>query len=121
MTNFTPADLTFREHDQNPAKIAELAELFADGEYAPIVVIAETSEIVDGHHRARAAMQNGHEVQGVTIAQADYDRLTAAGYDDMEIAFAALLLEGESDAAYNIDAAFGGIVATRGMAAYEEL
>lgn len=116
-----PTDLMFREHDQDSRKVAELAELFAEGEYAPIVVVAETLEIIDGHHRARAAIANGHQIQAVTITQADYQRLSAAGYDDMEVAFAALLLDGESDTAYSIDAAFGGIVAPRGLAAYDIL
>lgn len=113
-------DLVFRERDQDPRKVRELAELFAEGEYAPIVVVAETLEIIDGHHRARAAIANGHQIQAVTIAQADYDRLRD-GYDDMEIAFAVLLRDGESDTAYSIDAAFGGIVAPRGLAAYDIL
>lgn len=119
MKEINPNTLIFRESDQS--NLEGIRTAFPDAEYAPIVIISDTNTILDGHNRTRIAQERGHLIPAVEITESDYQRLQAAGYDDMEIAFAALLLDGETDAAYSIDAQFGGIVAPRGLEAYDIL
>lgn len=115
---FDPEELTFRESDQNRTEaVAEIAD--AD-ELPPIVVIekADGLEILDGHNRAAVAEQRGETVRGVALPEAAYDRLVADGFDDMEIAYAALSRAEQYDAASQLNQQFPGAgVAERGAEA----
>lgn len=98
-----PHTLTLREVGQNTALVAEL---FPEDEYFPIVAL-DDGRIIDGHHRTLLARERGHLIPVVVLTGAQYSALTQAGYDDMQIAWAALQLAGESDAAEGIAAVFG--------------
>ena len=116
-----PKNLTFREHDQN--NTAAIRKGFQT-EYPPIVVIEDGGElsILDGHNRAVVAMERGHYLEAVIISAEDYSRLQGLGYDDMEIAYAALVEGGEQDQADCVAEQFGSFgIAKRGLEAWQEL
>lgn len=109
-----------REEEQDTSYIEELADEFrSEGEYTadPIVVVGD--EILDGHHRAEAALLAGVEVEAVAISADKRGELTEAGYDDTEIAAAAHVAAKNYDAANNINIKFGGIVLGRAEEAAE--
>lgn len=116
-----PNTLTFREHDQN--NTASIRKGFQN-DYPAIVVITDgdTMTILDGHNRAVVAMERGHALEAAVISAGDFSRLKAAGYEDMEIAYAALVEGGEQDQADCLAAQFKGLdVAERGFGAWQEL
>jgi len=118
-----PATLTFREEQQH--RLDEVRERFPEGEaYSPIVTVRDgpEREILDGHNRAAVAQERGDRIPVVDISRNAYEALSAAGFDDIEIAFAALVDADEADAAYSLNAQFPGAgVSTRGLRALELL
>lgn len=98
-----PRELKFREFDQvNIDAIRQITDEVFGGEiYNPIVAIRsdEGIAILDGHHRAVIAIERNLPLPAVMIEGAAYIALQAQGYDDMEIAFAALMVAGETEAA----------------------
>ncbi len=105
-----PSELVFREADQN--RTAQVEELFPVGEgYLPIVVMGERGgplTILDGHNRAKVAESRGDRLPVTRVSKAEYKALADAGFDDMEIAYAAHAVVGERDAADAIDQQFIG-------------
>lgn len=104
-----PATLVFREQDQN--NLEGVRDAFPPGEYFPIVVVQQRDgglAIVDGHNRARVALDRGDRIPVVAVGIADYEALLAAGYDDMEISFAVLRGAGQDDAAQALAMQFPG-------------
>lgn len=99
--------INLRETDQNPHRIAEFAAMLSVGEeLPPIVLVGDT--ILDGHHRALAYAQIGRAPDAISISQAQYDTLVAAGYDDMEIAGAAHFALSDGRGAEMLDRQFAG-------------
>ena len=119
---FDPAELTFRESDQD--RTEAVAAMADEEDLPPIVVIKRDDEleILDGHNRAAVAAERGETVRGVTLDGAEYDQLAAAGFDDMEIAYAALSRAEEHDAASQLNQQFPGAgIAERGTEAERAL
>lgn len=119
-----PKTLNFRENEQN--RIDEVRELFPEGDgYFPAVVIVETGgdrTILDGHNRASVAIERGDKLPIVDVARDEYTALQELGFDDIEIAYAALTRAGENDAASALNQQFPGAnVADRGTEAWQEL
>lgn len=112
---------TMRETEQDETYVAELAELFVEEGYEADPIVLVGGEILDGHHRYRAAIAAGVEPLVVELGEEEYEGSSEAGYDDVEIAAAAHLRVGNYDAANNIDLMFGGIVAERAEEAAEKL
>lgn len=114
-----PRNMEFREGMQN--NTADVADMFPGDEYFPIVTIHEPGggeSILDGHNRASLAIDRGHQIPAVGIDRSEYDTLKKAGFDDMEISYAALSDAKEYDAAQGIDQKFAGDnVAKRGAKA----
>ena len=114
--------LTFRETNQDEARIAEYVAMLAIGESIPPIVVIDGETILDGHHRACAYAQAGIEPVTISLSAAQYVALVAAGYDDMEIAAAAHLAYGDGTGTDAIDAQFPGAgVYDRACAAAELL
>jgi N12 class adenine-specific DNA methylase len=104
-----PAELVFRESEQN--RLDAVREDFPGDEYFPAVTILQddgTREILDGHNRASVAAERGHKLPIVDVSANEYQRLTAAGFDDMEIAYAALDRANEEESAEAIHSQFPG-------------
>ena len=99
--------LVFREHDQNPHRVAEWAEAIQEGAPVPPVVEVD-GEVIDGHHRALAYQQLGQEPPTITLTRTEEAQLRAAGYDAMEIAAAAHLVCADGYGAELIDQQFPG-------------
>jgi len=116
-----PEAFTFTEKQQN--RTEQVKDLFPGDEYFPIVTVDDGGyTIIDGHNRAAVAMERGHEIPYVAITKKAFDDLKGKGFDNMEIAWAALTAEGESDAAEAINQQFPGArVAERGEAAVDIL
>jgi hypothetical protein len=107
-----PTTLTFRELDQNRKD-----ELTGDtDEFDPIVLIDEDGElsILDGHNRASVAIDRGDSIKAVKVTQAEYSRLQSKGFEDGEIAWAALQRAEQSYAAGNLDSQFPGSEISKG-------
>jgi hypothetical protein len=100
--------LTFRETDQNPTTIRGLIESIRDGADIPAIVVIDHDVILDGHHRATAYAALNIAPVVISISSAQYDTLSTAGYDDLEIAAAAHLAYGDGTGADAIDAQFPG-------------
>lgn len=119
-----PEKLEFRETNQN--RIEQVREMFPQGDgYYPAVTILDENgsrSILDGHNRAVVASERGEKLPIVDISHTDYDRLKNKGFDDIEIAYAALTRAGEDDAASSLNSQFPGSNVHRyGMDAYHEL
>lgn len=119
-----PNTLVFREEDQN--RIADVEQRFPEGEgYTPIVAISEpdgSNLILDGHNRAQVAKSRGDNLQVIMLTRQEYENLAALGYDDMEIAYAALARAGQWDAASDLANQFPGSgLSERGDAAYQDI
>ena len=114
-----PDDLIYREIMQS--RLDQTRELFPEGEgYHPIVAVKTSQgfEIIDGHNRTEVAKERGDAIPVVVIPQQQYESLLKRGFDDMEIAYAALDLAGEGDAAESINQQFPGArILQRGMEA----
>ena len=123
VVNIAPNELEFRESEQN--RTSEVAERFQGGDYNPIVVIVgdgDRAVILDGHNRASVAADRGHKIPAVAVTRREYDSLSDLGFDDIEIAYAALVRAGQEDAASDLDRQFSGAaVMRRGMEAWQEL
>lgn len=107
-----PAALVFRESEQNRKD-----ELTAEtDEFDPIVVIDDGGElsILDGHNRASVAIDRGDNLEAVKVTREEYDRLQGKGFDDGEIAWAALQRANRSAAAGNLDSQFPGSEISKG-------
>jgi ADP-Ribosyltransferase in polyvalent proteins len=104
-----PATLTFREQDQN--RTEQVRKDWPEGGFPAAVTIAEADgsrTILDGHNRAAVALDLGVNIDVVDVSRDEYDRLAEAGFDDMEIAFAALDRAGEDETADRINSQFPG-------------
>ena len=113
-----PNTLIFREEMQN--RVDEVAARFADGNYPAITAVDNL--ILDGHNRAKVAIDNDDVITVVNLTQSEYDYLSDLGYDDMEISYAALTAAGEIDAAMAyIDQFAGSSIFERGEEAYIRL
>ena len=111
-TQVDPNALVFREKVQN-----RKADLKVDtDEFDPIVVIDDSGKlsILDGHNRAAVAKDRGDSLAAVKIKQAEYDALQAQGFEDGEIAWAALQRANQSTAAGNLVSQFPGADIARG-------
>ena len=111
-TQVDPNALVFREKVQN-----RKADLKVDtDEFDPIVVIDNSGKlsILDGHNRAAVAKDRGDSLAAVKIKQAEYDALQAQGFEDGEIAWAALQRANQSTAAGNLVSQFPGADIARG-------
>jgi hypothetical protein len=111
-TQVDPNALVFREKVQN-----RKADLKVDtDEFDPIVVIDDSGKlsILDGHNRAAVAKDRGDSLAAVKINQAEYDALQAQGFEDGEIAWAALQRANQSNAAGNLNSQFPGADIARG-------
>jgi len=107
-----PNALVFRESVQD-----RKAGLTGDtDEFDPIVVIdnSGTLSILDGHNRASVAKDRGDSLASVKITQDEYDALQTQGFEDGEIAWAALQRADQSYAADNLDSQFPGADIRRG-------
>jgi hypothetical protein len=117
--SIAPDELTFREgHQERTSQVEDIRE--EEGYYEPIVTIARDGqhEILDGHNRAVVARERGDRLPYVEISASDYQRIADAGFDDMEIAYAALSEAGEDSAASALNRQFPGArVAERGTEA----
>lgn len=115
-----PAALNFREPEQN-----RKSDLTADTDvFDPIVVIDDGGDlsILDGHNRASVALDRGDDISAVKVTQEEYDRLLEKGFDDGEIAWAALQRANQSYAAGNLESQFPGAgIAKGGDKAWDEL
>ena len=112
---YDPSKLTYRE--EGKANMANVRLIFEDGIDNPIVVIEYPGQavILDGHHRANLAKENGWLIPGLPISGDRYAKLTSLGYDDMEISYAVLVESGNYEAAESIEAMFpGSPIADRG-------
>lgn len=101
--------LEFRESEQN--RTEAVRELFAPGEYFPIVTILEPNGdrlILDGHNRTVVALDRGDQIPIVDVTRSEYERLTNAGYDVLEIAYAALERARQYEAASGLANMFVG-------------
>jgi hypothetical protein len=90
LVEVNPSTLLFRESQQN--RTEQLKALKTE-EFSPVVLIKEkdgTSTILDGHNRAKLAKERGENIGATYLSREDYDRLSSAGFDDIEIAYAAL-------------------------------
>jgi hypothetical protein len=108
-TNIDPKTLKFRESEQNNTKYVK--ELFPGNEYFPAVTIKNkdgSREILDGHNRAKIAIERKHKLPIVDISKNEYDYLIKNGFDDQEIAYATLKRAGETEAADGINYKFPG-------------
>lgn len=119
-----PNTLIFRESDQG--RIEQARELFPEGEgYSTIVSILENNgerTILDGHNRSALAMERGDTIRTAQLRREEYDDLSAKGFDDMEISYAALTDAAEYDAASDLNRQFPGAgIAARGDAAFDRL
>lgn len=104
-----PDELEYREDDQN--RIEEVENRFPNGDYPPITVIKDIFDdfiIIDGHNRARVASDNLDEIDYVAIDEDSYDNLIAAGYDDIEISYAILMIASSVDSAHSLNLQFPG-------------
>jgi len=111
-TQVDPSALVFREKVQDRKK-----DLKVDtDEFDPIVVINDsgTLSILDGHNRASVAKDRGDSLAAVKINQAEYDVLQAQGFEDGEIAWAALQRADQKTAAGNLVSQFPGADIARG-------
>jgi len=111
-TQVDPNALVFREKVQN-----RKADLKVDtDEFDPIVVIDNSGKlsILDGHNRAAVAKDRGDSLAAVKIKQAEYDALQAQGFEDGEIAWAALQRADQSGSAGNLVSQFPGADIARG-------
>ena len=111
-TQVDPNVLVFREKVQN-----RKADLKVDtDEFDPIVVIDNSGKlsILDGHNRAAVAKDRGDSLAAVKIKQAEYDALQAQGFEDGEIAWAALQRADQSGSAGNLVSQFPGADIARG-------
>jgi hypothetical protein len=119
----SPSKLIFRESQQN--RLPQVREAFPQGDgYYPIVTTTKGGEhtVLDGHNRAVVAAERGDDVPFVSLPSHAYDALTKQGFDDQEIAYAALSHAGEDEAASAVNQQFPGArVAERGMKALDKL
>ena len=110
-----PNKLVFREEIRDKWFVQTSAEDLqtegpGSGEYLSTIVTVKTGsryEIIDGHHRARAAQIAGEKVPMVSIGEKCYKELKAKDFDDMEIAYAVLSHYKEYEAADNLASQFG--------------
>jgi hypothetical protein len=118
-----PKLLIFRETEQSQANKDSLTGDSDD--FDPIVVIGndlKNLSILDGHHRASVARDRGDSLQAVRVTESEYDLLKKKGFDDTEIAYAALQRANKGYAAGNLDSQFkGSRVADNGDRAWDEL
>lgn len=117
-----PDTLIYREDEQH--RMADVREMFADGDFPPVVTIedADGLTILDGHNRTSVAREMGVEIPVVKITRQEYDDLQGRGFDDIEIAYAALVRAGEEDAASLLGQQFPGSgVVPRGLEAWGQL
>jgi hypothetical protein len=118
-----PKSLIFRETEQSQANKDSLTGDSDD--FDPIVVIGndlKNLSILDGHHRASVARDRGDSLQAVRITESEYELLKKKGFDDTEIAYAALQRANKGYAAGNLDSQFkGSRVADNGDRAWDEL
>lgn len=118
----SPETLIFREGQQN--RLDAVREAFPDEAYSPIVAIEDSSKlsIIDGHNRATVAKERGHQIPVVKVTADEYADLQAKGFDDIEIAYAALTRAGQDESASELNRQFPGAnVARRGTDAWQEL
>lgn len=126
---YEPGELLPREieRDKDPRKVAYFQQLYgrlAPAEIDPVVLVrtAQGREVLDGHHRWLGARAAGRALHGVEIGEAALERLQAAGYTEMEAAYAVLAQAGEWDAADKVKSQYDGRpVRHRGYLAYERL
>jgi hypothetical protein len=118
-----PKSLIFRETEQSQANKDSLTGDSDD--FDPIVVIGndlKNLSILDGHHRASVARDRGDSLQAVRVTESEYDLLKKKGFDDTEIAYAALQRANKGYAAGNLDSQFKGSgIADNGDRAWDEL
>jgi len=101
-----PSTLTFREAEQN-----RKSDLAGDTDnFDPIVVIGDEGKlsVLDGHNRASVAIDRGDNIFAVRVTGAEYKMLSEAGFEDGEIAWAALQRADQGYAAGNLDSQFPG-------------
>lgn len=85
-----PNTLTFREKEQHRV---ESFKNVPTKDFSPIVSIIDKTGnriILDGHNRAVVAKERGDKINTVNITQEEYNKLQDAGFDDIEISWAAL-------------------------------
>jgi hypothetical protein len=118
-----PKSLIFRETEQSQANKDSLTGDSED--FDPIVVIGndlKNLSILDGHHRASVARDRGDSLQAVRVTESEYDLLKKKGFDDTEIAYAALQRANKGYAAGNLDSQFKGSgIADNGDRAWDVL
>ncbi len=98
-------------HEDAFQNMAVVREIVACGLFRLPIVVRESSadgalRIVDGHHRAELARQAGEDIEAVLVPFATYEAMQAAGFDAIEIAFAACVAAEEDDAAEGIRGQF---------------
>jgi hypothetical protein len=115
-----PSTLNFQEAVQD-----RKSELTADtDDFDPIVVIGEGANlsILDGHNRASVALDRGDELLAVRVTSNEYENLKEKGFDDGEIAWAALQRANQGYAAGNLNSQFpGSEIDKGGSKAWDEL
>ena len=118
-----PNKLVFREYHHS--RMARVSQFFQNGITLPLVVITRPTgvEILDGHHRAVLAVQNGwRNVPVVAVTGQHYDVLHEAGFSDEEITWAVLRMADKPSAAeLESDEHVNEPVAKRGKVALEAL
>ena len=104
-----PNSLIFREPMQD--NVSAIKELFQDGDYPPIVTSTgpDGQLILDGHNRTQAAIERGHLINALDIPWEKYLGALSKGWDETDIAHAALSQSGLENAAYGIRQKFPGI------------
>ncbi|WP_265445142.1 hypothetical protein [Acetivibrio straminisolvens] len=113
-----PNKLIFTEEMQNKP-LGEVSEI-----YNPVVCVKTEDglKIIDGHNRVNAAIECNLEVPYVAIEEEKYIELLELGFDDIEIAYAILIENGEHDAATALDQQFpGAMVSRRGTDAWMKI
>ncbi len=90
MQEVDPNTLTFREKEQHRV---ESMKNIPTKDFSPLVTILDENgerTILDGHNRAVVAKERGDKVNTVDLTRSEYEKLAEAGFDDMEISWAAL-------------------------------
>jgi hypothetical protein len=111
-----PNTLIFREKDQNNlTETRKLTDTIFKGRINNPIVTVKTKngiEIIDGHNRTVVAMEKGIKIPTVTLAESQYKQMVNAGFDDMEISYAALENSGENFAAESLSDMFRKLTRT---------
>lgn len=105
-----PASLIFREAEQG--NLDYIREAYPKGGGYDPIVIAKTEEgpvIMDGHNRARVAIERGDKLPAVEIDGGVYEALKRKGWDETDMSHHFLESRGYTDAASGIRQKFPGV------------